>query len=511
MKAFIPSTEFYKGASILSVDFHRGCSSYKVATGAINFDVRIWELQIGDAEESMSVKQCSNLKRHNSSVNIVRFSHSGKFLASGDSVGCVHVWTYAERKNNDHKKAAAPSGSEPSADDEPRWFVMKSLFCEVVSVQSLIKDVTDLSWSSSDDLLATTSMNGSVILWYTRTGLPCRAWQCGSAWGLGVSCHPGGQLAVTMVDNGSLSIFNKANVKNRVLSHCLLPTGVDGKLEKLSLFDHDDSSAFKMSPSFSPDGNVLVVPNGKIREKEDKAFRYASYMWQMPNLRTPCYILPSPERTTSVRFCPVTFKLRKCKEESMAKLDYKFVFAIICESKVFLYDTEHMRPIGCISNCHSAPLTDVTFSDDGRFLVTSSIDGHLSFISFSKDELGVPMDSACWTASKEVTDKEQNITYCITSCKSIDRSTDAGPSSSVVIASDSDSSTDDENGFSEVNPSQIKKTAGGNEVRTQSDASEIQIVERTGDSIRREQHGVDHSCLQNVKVRRISLQPVEGR
>ncbi|KHJ40131.1 hypothetical protein D918_09829 [Trichuris suis] len=132
------------------------------------------------------------------------------------------------------------------------------------------------------------------------------------------------------------------------------------------------------------------------------------------------------------------------------------------------------------------------------------------------------MESACWTASKEVTDKEQNITFlfgrvafknitcCITSCKSIDRPTDAGPSSSVVITSDSDSSTDDENGFSEVNPGQIKRTAGLNKVHSQGDASEIQIVERTGNSIRREQHGVGLSCLQNVKVR-ISLQPVEGR
>ncbi|KFD47667.1 hypothetical protein M513_11458 [Trichuris suis] len=334
MKAFIPSTEFYKGASILSVDFHRGCSCYKVATGAINFDVRIWELQIGDEEENMSVKQCSNLERHNSS--------------------------------------------------------------------SLIKDVTDLSWSYADELLAATTMNGSVILWHTHTELPCRAWQCGSASGLGVSCRPGGHLVVTMADNESLSIFNKANMKNQVLSHCLLPTGVDGKLENLTLFDHDDSSAFKM------------------------------------------------------------------------------------------------RLIGCISNCHSAPLTDVAFSDDGRFLATSSIDGHLSFISFSKDELGVRWSQPVGLPPKRVAFK--NITCCITSCKSIDRPTDAGPSSSVVITSDSDSSTDDENGFSEVNPGQIKRTAGLNKVHSQGDASEIQIVERTGNSIRREQHGVGLSCLQNVKT-----------
>ncbi|KFD49280.1 hypothetical protein M513_09832 [Trichuris suis] len=189
---------------------------------------------------------------------------------------------------------------------------MKPLLCKAVPVQSLIKDVTDLSWSYADDLLATTTMNGSVILWDTQTGLPCRAWQCGSAWGLGVSYHPGGQLVATMADNESLSIFNKANMKNQVLSHCLLPTGVDGKLENLRLFDHDDSSAFKM------------------------------------------------------------------------------------------------RLIGCNSNCHSAPLADVRFSDDGRFLVPSSIDGHLSFISFSKDELDVLMESACWTSSKEVTRSPYN-------------------------------------------------------------------------------------------------------
>ncbi|KFD50998.1 hypothetical protein M513_08181 [Trichuris suis] len=82
-------------------------------------------------------------------------------------------------------ETVAPSGSEASPDDEPSWSIMKSIFCEVVSVQSLTKDVTDLSWSSSDDLLATTSMNGSVILSYTRPGLPFRAWQCATASGLG--------------------------------------------------------------------------------------------------------------------------------------------------------------------------------------------------------------------------------------------------------------------------------------------------------------------------------------
>ncbi|CDW60616.1 WD40 domain containing protein [Trichuris trichiura] len=511
MKVCIPSAEFHKGVPILAVDFRRNCSSYKIATGAINFDLRIWELQISEAEESVSVKQCSNLKHHDSSVNIVRFSHSGKFLASGDSVGCVHVWTYAKRKSNDCEKAVALCGSEGikvTADDELKWIVSKTLFCDVVPGHSLVKEVADLSWSASDDLLATTSMNGSVILWYRQTGLPCRAWQCGNAWGLGVSCHPSEQLVVVMVNKGSMSIFNAANVKNCVLKRCLLPTGVDHKLEKRTLFDNDSSKAFKMSPSFSPDGNILVVPNGKICEKENKAFRYASYIWQMPNLRTPCYILPSPERTISVRFCPVTFKLRNCKEESMVKLDYKFVFAILSESMVFVYDTEHMRPIGCIANYHSAPLTDVTFSDDGRFLVTSSMDGNLSFISLSKDELGISTDSACWTAFKEVIGKEKLANYRISSSNSMRSSVGADPSSSVLMNSDSDSSTDDENNFSEINPKQMKIAAGVKGIHSKSSSSECQTVERTGDS-RTEQHRADHSHSQNVKVRRISLQPVE--
>ncbi|KFD45494.1 hypothetical protein M513_13633 [Trichuris suis] len=168
-----------------------------------------------------------------------------------------------------------------------------------------------------------------------------------------------------------------------------------------------------------------------------------------------------------------------------------------------------MRPIGCISNCHSAALTDVSFSDDGRFLVTSLIDGYLSFISFSQkinwvfrwtQPVGLP--------PKRCRKKEQNVASCTAPCKSIDKSADADPSWSAVITSDS--STDNENGFSEVNPSQTKRPAGVNNVHSQGVASEIQIVERSGDSISREQHGVDRSCFKNVKVRGISLQPVEG-
>jgi chromatin assembly factor 1 subunit B len=46
-----------------------------------------------------------------------------------------------------------------------------------------------------------------------------------------------------------------------------------------------------------------------------------------------------------------------------------------------LYDTQRLYPIFLLENLHLAPLTDVSWSNDGNSIFISSMDGYCSWIS----------------------------------------------------------------------------------------------------------------------------------
>lgn len=72
-------------------------------------------------------------------------------------------------------------------------------------------------------------------------------------------------------------------------------------------------------------------------------------------------------------------------------LPYRLVFAVASEDSVLLYDTQQPFPFGYVSNIHYHTLSDISWSSDGAFLAISSTDGYCSFVTFEKDELGIPL------------------------------------------------------------------------------------------------------------------------
>lgn len=75
----------------------------------------------------------------------------------------------------------------------------------------------------------------------------------------------------------------------------------------------------------------------------------------------------------------------------LVHLPYRLVFAVASEDSVLLYDTQQPFPFGYVSNIHYHTLSDVSWSSDGAFLAISSTDGYCSFVTFEKDELGIPL------------------------------------------------------------------------------------------------------------------------
>ncbi|XP_021565334.1 chromatin assembly factor 1 subunit B, partial [Carlito syrichta] len=126
-----------------------------------------------------------------------------------------------------------------------------------------------------------------------------------------------------------------------------------------------------------------------------------TYVFSRKNLKRPIAHLPCPGKATlAVRCCPVYFELRPVVEADrssqepgveLISLPYRLVFAVASEDSVLLYDTQQPFPFGYVSNIHYHTLSDISWSSDGAFLAISSTDGYCSFVTFEKDELGIPL------------------------------------------------------------------------------------------------------------------------
>ena len=66
---------------------------------------------------------------------------------------------------------------------------------------------------------------------------------------------------------------------------------------------------------------------------------------------------------TVIRFCPLFFKRDTTTSETpMIDIPYKFVFAVLTLTQVFIYSTESIKPLACISNIHYDSLTDASWN-----------------------------------------------------------------------------------------------------------------------------------------------------
>lgn len=86
--------QYAKRASIFSVHVHPDGS--RIATGGLDAKIRIWSTKpILDATSELSnrpPKSLSTLTMHTGPVLVVRWAHSGKWLASGSDDEVVMIW-----------------------------------------------------------------------------------------------------------------------------------------------------------------------------------------------------------------------------------------------------------------------------------------------------------------------------------------------------------------------------------------------------------------------------------
>lgn len=405
MKVTTPEISWHERDPIYSVDFQPGNRKIKrIATTGVDKFVRVWEIKIGNDGKS-TVEFLSNLKRHTKAVNVCRFSPDGDVLATAGDDSVIVFWKLSDTpvpQNNIFQ--------EEEEDNKENWVAYKML-------RGHLEDVYDLCWSSDGKRMISGSVDNTAILWDLVKDQKMALFNEHKSFVQGVAFDPLNEYIATLSTDRSCRIFNLNSEKCiHNISKMSLPqpvtTATDSpseiKTKSFKMFHDDTMRSFFRRLTFTPDGEILIVPAGCM-ECGDKVIN-STYMFSRQIFNKPAVYLPSPSKVTiCVRCCPRKFELKKIsrqgsvsddqtndnqkdweKYSTMFSLPYRIVFAVGTEDSVLFYDTQQQMPFAHVSNIHYHQISDLAWSPDGQFLLVSSTDGYCTIITFDEGELGVP-------------------------------------------------------------------------------------------------------------------------
>ena len=199
--------------------------------------MKVWNLaSIKDrsVEGDPNVPQIlATLSEHFNTVNCVRFSKNGQFLASGSTD--TNVFLYEKRAGPG--RAAFGSSDAPNVEN---W----------VSCQTLrghLSDVIDIAWAPDDSMLASCSLDNMVIVWDPRTGQKVQTLKGHTSFVKGVAWDPIGKYLCTQADDKSVIVWRVDDWS--VVSEITEP------------YQSSMGAAFSLRLCWSPDGKAVTTCN----------------------------------------------------------------------------------------------------------------------------------------------------------------------------------------------------------------------------------------------------------
>ncbi|XP_006886846.1 PREDICTED: chromatin assembly factor 1 subunit B [Elephantulus edwardii] len=384
MKVITCEIAWHNKEPVYSLDFQHATAGqiHRLASAGVDTTVRIWKVEKGPDGKAI-VEFLSNLARHTKAVNVVRFSPNGEILASGGDDAVILLWKVND--NKEPEQIAFQDEDEAQLNKE-NWTVVKTL-------RGHLEDVYDICWATDGNLMASASVDNTAIIWDVSKGQKMSIFNEHKSYVQGVTWDPLGQYIATLSCDRVLRVYSTQ--KKRVafnVSKMLSGIGPEGEVRSYRMFHDDSMKSFFRRLSFTPDGSLLLTPAGCVESGENVT--NTTYVFSRRNLKRPIAHLPCPGKATlAVRCCPVYFELRPLVETGteLMPLPYRLVFAVASEDSVLFYDTQQSFPFGYVSNIHYHTLSDISWSSDGAFLAISSTDGYCSFVTFEKDELGIPL------------------------------------------------------------------------------------------------------------------------
>ncbi|ETV89078.1 hypothetical protein H257_00461 [Aphanomyces astaci] len=340
--------------SIYGIDAHP--SDLKFATAGGDNCVKIWSLEVLSETDGPECELLATLTWHEKAVNCVRWSHNGRYLASGSDDHQVLLYEL-----QDGPPAPIPFGSNQVPNKET-W-----VRCSMLKSHTM--DVQDLAWSPDDRMLATCSIDNSILIWSmdhlsSVMTHPIQHLSGHQGWVKGVAWDPVGKYLSSAGED-----------------KCIIMWRVDTweAEEKISSpFEDGTTTSHFRRLSWAPDGS-LVCGTHAFKSKQNVAALIERKTWT-----NDVNFVGHRGVVTSARFNQRLLAKTANKEFACCALG-----GDDCTVSVWLADVS--RPVAVIKECFDASVTDLSWSFDGFTLLSASLDGTICVFQFTPDELGTPI------------------------------------------------------------------------------------------------------------------------
>ena len=345
------------GTPLYSLAIHP--SGSRLATSGSDHKVKIWSLATilsvkAEATKS-SHKLLATLENHGGPVNVIRFSHSGRFLASGSDDKVVAI---TELKGGVGQLSFGSS-------DGPNVENWKA----VLSLRGHSAGIPDLSWSPDDELLASCSLDNTVLIWDVTTGQLKHTLKQHISFVKGVAWDPMGRYFASQSDDRSVIIWDRnswAPVKH-----------ITKAFSKGFV-----SATFSLRIDWSPEGTSLACVN---------------------SFQAPCHVCPLIQRGTWLAGRTLVGHNHTVVVAAFnPKLFYKDAeTASTCvaigsqDSRLSVWVLHRERPVFIAAKFFERSVVDLAWSPDGYTLFASSMDGSVAHFSFEEKELGKVTTRLC--------------------------------------------------------------------------------------------------------------------
>jgi protein HIRA/HIR1 len=232
--------------------------------------------------------------------------------------------------------------------------------------------IVDLDWSRDDALLATASLDNTVIVWDTETGQRVTTLTAHTSFVKGVAWDPIGTYLATQSEDKSVGIWR---VEDWSLIARIKPP-----------FQRMLTSTFACRMSWSPDGRFLLAGNS-FQGATHSAVAIPREQWLNPAE----YLLVCGHggAVVTTAFCPRLFKAPPLGGGPPGE-ELSPVFALGAQDRrVSVWAVSAQRPMLVAQRLfRQGQVTDVAWTPDGHAMLVASSDGTVACLQFEASELG---------------------------------------------------------------------------------------------------------------------------
>jgi hypothetical protein len=311
----------------------------------LNFNANIKKLNKNYKKKYSKQEPLVILENHKNIINIVRWTVDGKKFASGSDDGYLLIYENTQNP------------------------IIKFLWKIYHKFQCYTGDIVDIAWCINCELIASASLDNSVIIWSLENKSILIQLLGHRGWVKGISWDPTSRFIVTQSDDKNIIIwktnfwklFKKIKIK-----------------KKFKLTQCEIQNDFFSRSNWSSCGRYLFICNSCFNYKRSSIF----VLDRLNKFKKKIYVTGFDFLTRIIR---CSLRIYNNKIKNILKSYFSFGTA---EGIFNIFSTDTLKSHIYIKYLTNNQILDISWGSCGYDLICCSLHGHVFYLKFSIEELG---------------------------------------------------------------------------------------------------------------------------